>query len=71
MTRQLTEHSKTYLKQYFKTRYENDPEFRRRAHESNNLSRYKTRVTKRIEMMVLDVVAECYQTYVFVSAPMD
>lgn len=64
MTRQFTEHSKAYLKQYFKNRYDNDPEFRKRAHESNNISRYRTRLTKRIEMMTLEVLAECYQFHI-------
>lgn len=67
MTRKLTEHSKAYLKQYFKNRYDNEPEFRRKAHESNNISRYKTRIIKRIDMLILDVMAECYQTYTFLS----
>jgi len=64
MTRKFTEHSKQYLKQYFKTRYENDPEFRRKANESNNVSRHRTRLTKKIEMMTLQVLAECYQTHI-------
>jgi len=64
MTRQFTEHAKQYLRQYFKNRYENDQEFRKRAHESNNISRHRIRLTKKIEMMTLDVLAECYQRHI-------
>lgn len=65
MPRTFTEHSKAYLKQYFKNRYETDPEFRKRAHESNNISRHRTRLTKKVDVITLEVLAECYRSHLF------
>ena len=67
MPRIFSEHSKQYLKDYFKNRYENDPEFRRRANESNNVSRLRSRLVKKVDMVMLQAVADLYHhlPYVF------
>ena len=62
MPRQFSEHSKAYLKQYFKTRYDNDPEFRRKANESNNVSRLRTRIIKKIDMLLLEHFASQFES---------
>ena len=63
MPRTFTEHSKNYLKQYFKTRYDNDSDFRKQVNQSNNVSRHRTRLSKKLEMITLEILADCYVNY--------
>jgi hypothetical protein len=65
MTRHFTDHSKQYLKQYFKRRYTDDDEFRSRVKESNNVSRLRTRLIGKINVMMLSVLAELYEEHIF------
>lgn len=65
MPRVFSEHSKQYLKDYFKNRYENDPEFRRKANESNNVSRLRSRLIKKVDMVLLESVADSLVNHLF------
>ena len=63
MSRQFTEHSKRYIRTWIKNKYNTNSVFADKIKESNYVSRLRSKVVKKTDIMTLEVLAECYQFY--------
>ena len=61
----ITEHSYQYIQSWLKNKYKTDPEFRKKKDQDTRFYQLKGKVSKKMNMVMLEVLAECYLKRVF------
>jgi ribulose bisphosphate carboxylase small subunit len=64
MTRHFTDRSYQYIQSWLKNKYKTDPEFKKKKDLDTRFYQMKSRIQKKTSMLMLDVLAECYQTHI-------
>ena len=65
MTRKFSEHSYQYIQGWLKTKYKNDPKFKQERKDNGAFYYLKKVITKKIDILTLDIIAECYMNHLF------
>lgn len=66
MTKRIwTENSKNYINEWLKNEYKTNPQFKQKRDDYYKFYMFKKRVNLKTDMLLLDVVAEQYQTKLF------
>jgi len=61
----ITEHSYQYIQSWLKNKYKTDPEFRKKKDQDTRFYQLKGKVSKKVNMVMLEVLAECYLNRIF------
>lgn len=61
----ITEHSYQYIQTWLKNKYKTDSEFRKKKDQDTRFYQLKAKVTKKINILMLEVLAECYLKRIF------
>jgi hypothetical protein len=61
----ITEHSYQYIQSWLKNKYKTDPEFRKKKDQDTRFYQLKGKVSKKVNMVMLEVLAECYLNRTF------
>ena len=64
MTRKFTKHSYQYIQGWLKNKYKDDPDFKRSQVMTSGICQLRKRLVSKINMMTLEVLAECYQFHI-------
>jgi hypothetical protein len=65
MTITFSEHSYQYIQSWLKNKYKTDPAFRKKKDQDTRFYQLKGKITKKVNALVLDVMAECYINHIF------
>lgn len=65
MTRKFTKHSYQYIQEWLKTKYKTDPKFQQERKNNGAYYYMKKVVTKKVDILMLDIIAECYINHLF------
>ena len=61
----ITEHSYQYIQSWLKNKYKTDPEFRKKKDQDTRFYQLKGKVAKKVNILMLEVLAECYLKRIF------
>jgi hypothetical protein len=64
MTKKITEHSYQYIQDWLKKKYKEDPLFKKSQCMTASICQLRRRLHKKTDIITLEVLAECYQTYI-------
>lgn len=65
MTRKFTPHSYTYIQEWLKDKYKNDPKFKQQSKDNASFYYMKKVLINKIDAITLDVLADCYINHIF------
>jgi hypothetical protein len=61
----ITEHSYKYIQSWLKNKYKTDPEFHKKKDQDTRFYQLKGKVVKKVNMVMLEVLSECYLKRIF------
>jgi hypothetical protein len=61
----ITQNSYQYIQSWLKNKYKTDPEFRKKKDADTRFYQIKSKVVKKVNMLILEVLAECYKQHIF------
>ena len=64
MTRKITPHSYQYIQEWLKSKYKEDPLFKKSQCMTASICQLRRRLLKKTDIMTLEVLAECYQLHI-------
>lgn len=63
MTRKFSEHSYHYIQDWLKTKYKNDPDFKKSQCMTASICQLRRRLLKKTDIITLEILADCYMNY--------
>jgi tRNA splicing ligase len=67
MPRKFTKHSYQYIQDWLKNKYKTDPDFKHSQVMTSGICQLRKRLVSKIDIMTLEIMAEWYQTHIFLS----
>ena len=61
----ITQNSYQYIQSWLKNKYKTDPEFRKKKDADTRFYQIKSKVVKKVNIVMLEVLAECYKQHIF------
>lgn len=61
----ITERSYKYIQGWLKDKYKKDPLFKQKQIMTSSICQLRRRIVKKVDILMLDVLAECYQKHIF------
>jgi len=60
-----SDHSKSYINEWLKNEYKTNPDFKKKRDDYYKFYMFKKRINLKLDIITLEVLAECYINHIF------